>query len=224
MDSKHPGIMITPKDQSHYHHGNLREALIQTALQILAVDGVAGLTLRKVAKAAGVSHAAPAHHFKDKTALVASVAAEGFRILSKELLGVADIHQDSKEQLIRLVRTYVGFAQREVELFRLIFGPSAPDYREYPELYEAGIECWNTLVQLVITIMKDQEITNCEPDLLAFSLWAHTQGVASLIVNQAVIPPHLIPIKGAMQDKAIELLIDGIIAASRKSKKTPDGE
>lgn len=224
MDSKQPGIMITPKDQSHYHHGNLREALIQAALQILAVDGVAGLTLRKVAKAAGVSHAAPAHHFKDKTALVASVAAEGFRILSKELLDVAKIHQDSKEQLIRLVRTYVGFAQREVELFRLIFGPSAPDYREYPELYEAGIECWNTLVQLVTTVMKDQEITNCEPNLLAFSLWAHTQGVASLIVNQAVIPPHLIPLKEAMLDKSIELLIDGIIAASQKSQKTPDGE
>ncbi|HWR44469.1 TetR/AcrR family transcriptional regulator, partial [Sporomusa sp.] len=210
MDSKHPGIMITPKDQSHYHHGNLREALIQTALQILAVDGVVGLTLRKVAKAAGVSHAAPAHHFKDKTALVASVAAEGFRILSKELVAVANINQDFKEQLIQLVRTYVGFAQREVELFRLIFGPTAPDYREYPELYEAGIECWNTVVQLITTFMKDQEITNCEPDLLAFSIWAHTQGIASLIVNQAVIPPHLIPLKGAMLDKSIELLIDGL--------------
>jgi len=224
MDSKHPGIRVTPRDQSHYHHGNLREALIQTALQILAVDGVVGLTLRKVAKAAGVSHAAPAHHFKDKTALVASVAAEGFRILSKELLDVVKIHQDSKEQLIRLVRTYVGFAQREVELFRLIFGPSAPDYREYPELYEAGIECWNTVVQLVTSVMKDQGITNCEPDLLAFSIWAHTQGSASLIVNQAVIPPHLIPIKGAMLDKSIELLIDGLIAASQKSQKTPAGE
>ncbi|HWR42351.1 TetR/AcrR family transcriptional regulator, partial [Sporomusa sp.] len=208
MDNKHSGIMITPKEP--YHHGNLREALIQTALQILAVDGVVGLTLRKVAKAAGVSHAAPAHHFKDKTALVASVAAEGFRILSKDLLNVADIHQDSKEKLLQLARTYVGFAQREVELFRLIFGPTAPDYREYPELYEAGIECWNTVVQLITTIMKDQEITNCEPDLLAFSIWAHTQGIASLIVNQAVIPPHLIPLKGAMLDKSIELLIDGL--------------
>ncbi|SDF52973.1 TetR/AcrR family transcriptional regulator [Sporomusa acidovorans] len=224
MDSKHPGIMITPKDQSHYHHGNLREALIQTALQILSIDGVAGLTLRKVAKAAGVSHAAPAHHFKDKTALVASVAAEGFRILSKELVAVANINQDFKEQLIQLVRTYVGFAQREVELFRLIFGPTAPDYREYPELYEAGIECWNTVVQLITTVMKDQKITNCEPDLLAFSIWAHTQGIASLIVNQAVIPPHLIPIKGAMLDKSIELLIDGLIAASQKSQKTPAGK
>jgi len=214
MNNDHSRIEVTSKPQSHYHHGNLREALIQTALQILAVDGVAGLTLRKVAKAAGVSHAAPAHHFKDKTALIASVAAEGFRILSKALLAVAKIHPDSKEQLIRLVRTYVGFAQREVELFRLIFGPTAPDYREYPELYEAGIECWNTLVQLVTTVMKDLEITNCEPDLLAFSIWAHTQGIASLIVNQAVIPPHLIPLKGAMLDKSIELLINGLLSGN----------
>lgn len=224
MDSKHPGIMITPKDQSHYHHGNLREALIQTALQILSVDGVAGLTLRKVAKAAGVSHAAPAHHFKDKTSLLASVAAEGFRILSKEIRTTADIYQNSQEQLGQLVRTYVGFAQREVELFRLIFGHIAPDYREYPELYEAGMDCWNALVEIISDFMKNHGIVNCEPDLLAFSLWAHTQGVASLIVNQAVIPPHLIPIKGAMLDKSIEVMTDGLIAASRKSQKPSSGE
>ena len=222
MDNQHS--RVAAKNQSHYHHGNLREALIQTALQILAVDGVAGLTLRKAAKAAGVSHAAPAHHFKDKTALVASVAAEGFRILSNELVAVANNQQDFKEQLILLVRTYVGFAQREVELFRLMFGPTAPDYREYPELHEAGMECWNTLLQLVTTLMNDQGITNCEPNLLAFSIWAHTQGAASLIVNQAVIPPHLIPLKGAMLEQSIELLIDGLIAASLKSNQHPINE
>jgi AcrR family transcriptional regulator len=214
MDNKHPGIMITPKDQSHYHHGNLREALIQTALQILAVDGVVGLTLRKVAKAAGVSHAAPAHHFKDKTGLIAAVAAEGFRILSDELLAEADRHQHSKDRLIHCVRTYVDFAKKEVELFRLIFGPTAPNYMEYPELYEAGIQCWNICVQFTEAVMKDYGIDNCNPELLAFSIWAHTQGISSLIVNQVVIPPHIIPLKDAMLDKSIELLINGLLSGN----------
>lgn len=214
MNNDHSRIEVTSKPQSHYHHGNLRVVLIQNALQILTVDGVAGLTLRKVAKTAGVSHAAPAHHFKDKTGLIAAVAAEGFRILSAELLAVADRHEHSKDRLIHCVRTYVDFAQREVELFRLIFGPTAPNYMEYPELYEAGIQCWNICVQITDAVMKDHGINNCNPELLAFSIWAHAQGISSLIVNQVVIPPHIIPLKGAMLDKSIELLINGLLSGN----------
>ncbi|SMC53283.1 TetR/AcrR family transcriptional regulator [Sporomusa malonica] len=212
MDNKDLKIDLSQKQQSQYHHGNLRAALIQTALQILAVDGVDGLALRKVAKAAGVSHSAPAHHFKDKTGLIASVAARGFRMLSEDLLAVAQNHQDSKEQIIHGVRAYVQFAQREVELFRLITSPAAPDYTEYPELYDAGIHCWNVWVQAVAVFMKDYSVQGDSPELLAFCIWAHVQGIASLIVNQAVIPPHIIPLKDAMLDKSIELLINGLIA------------
>lgn len=212
MDNKQLKIDLSQKQQSHYHHGNLRSILIQNALQILAVDGIAGLTLRKVAKAAGVSHAAPAHHFKDKTGLIASVAGAGFRIWSDEMLAVTKIHQDSKERLIHSVRAYVRFAEQNVELFRLIFGYSAPDYTEYPELNDAGIHCWNVWVQVVEAFMKDYGIKGNNLELLAFSIWAHMQGIASLIVNQAVIPPHIIPFKSAMLDKSIELMIDGLIA------------
>jgi AcrR family transcriptional regulator len=205
-------------DESHlqhpYHHGNLRPMLIQEALKILSTDGMSGLTLRKVAKSAGFSHAAPAHHFRDKNGLLAAVAAEGFRMLAAELLCLTKSHQNSKDQVKICVKTYVSFAQREIQLFRLIFGPLDININDYPELYEAGLLCWNVLLDIITHFIKDYHITTTNAELLSFCIWAHTQGIASLIVNQSVIPPDIIPLKEAMLDKSLDLLIAGLIADS----------
>ena len=68
-----------------YHHGDLKNALIQAGIEILSIEGVKGLSLRRVAKRAGVSHAAPYAHFKDKQALVAAISTEGYKKLFAQL-------------------------------------------------------------------------------------------------------------------------------------------
>ena len=75
-------IRVARKPAHAYQHGNLREALIQAGLKLLGEAGVQGLSLRAAAQLAGVSHAAPYRHFKDKDALVAAVAEQGFRLLT----------------------------------------------------------------------------------------------------------------------------------------------
>ena len=71
--------------ESNYHHGDLKNALIQAGVKILSKEGISGLSLRKVARQAGVSHAAPYAHFADKQALIAAISTEGYKQLYTRL-------------------------------------------------------------------------------------------------------------------------------------------
>ncbi len=83
-----------PKKKT-YHHGDLKNALIKAGVEILAKDGVSGLSLRKVALRAGVSHSAPYSHFADKQALIAAISTEGFRQLYEKVSMVAEANKDT---------------------------------------------------------------------------------------------------------------------------------
>ena len=105
-----------------YHHGNLREALIQAGLQILAEHGLGSLTLRGCAARVGVSHAAPKNHFGSLEALQAAIIAEGFRRLHaamRDSLAVAD--QAPQARITAACEGYLRFAQDSPDLFRLMF-------------------------------------------------------------------------------------------------------
>ena len=115
-----------------YHHGDLREALIGAAERELAEKGEDGFSLRSVAKRAGVSHAAPAHHFKDRTALLHGLAETGFNRLTAAMKAEqarAD-PGDPEAQLIGVGIGYIRFAMEDRHLFQLMFGgrpgPPAP--------------------------------------------------------------------------------------------------
>ena len=109
-----------------YHHGDLREALLVAAEALLREGGPAAVTLRACARHAGVSHAAPQHHFKDLADLLAEVAARGFDRLTATLLaGRLVAGQDPEARLIAVSRVYVGFARSDPALFRLMFRTDA---------------------------------------------------------------------------------------------------
>src|SRR2546423_13340324 len=96
-----------PKPKS-YHHGDLRNALNQAGLEMLSEGGAAALDLRKVARKAGVSHAAPYRHFADKQALVAEINAEGFRRLAEQIEStLREAPDDPFEQLQAIAKAYV---------------------------------------------------------------------------------------------------------------------
>jgi AcrR family transcriptional regulator len=114
----------TRKKTETYHHGDLREALLRSAEAILRLDGLAALSLRAAARAAGVSHAAPAHHFPDLSSLLSALAAEGFDRLADKLTDAANKGRDTP---LELAKTYIAFAKANPALFQLMSDPSRLD-------------------------------------------------------------------------------------------------
>lgn len=109
-----------------YHHGDLPTALLDAAMAILEADGIAGLTLRAVARRAGVSHMAPAHHFGDLTGLLSELAAEGFRRFGTALgtaatAAAGPVADSEAARLDGMGEAYVGFARENPALFQLMF-------------------------------------------------------------------------------------------------------
>ncbi|MEV5352016.1 TetR/AcrR family transcriptional regulator [Streptomyces sp. NPDC052693] len=102
-------------DLRRYHHGDLRRAVLTAALDVIAAEGPSALSLRDLARRAGVSHAAPAHHFKDRAGLLTAIAAEGFGLLATALGEAADL----KEAGVR----YVRFARENPAHFQVMFTP-----------------------------------------------------------------------------------------------------
>lgn len=98
-----------------YHHGDLRQSVLAAALDVIAADGPGALSLRDLARRAGVSHAAPAHHFKDRTGLLTAIAAEGYGLLAAALAGTPELRE-------RGVR-YVRFATEHPAHFQIMFQP-----------------------------------------------------------------------------------------------------
>jgi AcrR family transcriptional regulator len=104
-----------------YHHGNLRAALIEQAIIILTADGVSALTLRRLAAEAGVSHGAPAHHFKNKAGLLSAVAAQSFRLFAAAMQREREAaDSDPIAQLRAISKGYLYFAKQQPTLFQLI--------------------------------------------------------------------------------------------------------
>src|ERR1700733_9064544 len=110
----------TQQKMDTYHHGDLRKSLLRSAESILKREGLGALSLRATARAAGVSHAAPAHHFPDLSSLLSALAAEGLDRLSDNLV---ETEKKSGDTPIELAKTYIGFAKANPALFQLMSDP-----------------------------------------------------------------------------------------------------
>jgi AcrR family transcriptional regulator len=104
-----------------YHHGGLRDALLEAAERVLERDGLAGLTLRAVAREAGVSHAAPSHHFADLTGLVSELAAIGFRKFNTAMAAAGAMGNSPLEKALARAKGYVAYAQAHPGMYGLMF-------------------------------------------------------------------------------------------------------
>jgi AcrR family transcriptional regulator len=123
---------------SPYHHGDLREALLKAAERVLERDGLAGLTLRAVAREAGVSHAAPTHHFGDLTGLVSELAAIGFRQFNATMKAAGASGTTLPEKGMANAKAYVAFAQAHPGMYALMFRSNERLDHSRPALHEAA--------------------------------------------------------------------------------------
>ncbi len=135
------------KTQPAYHHGDLRRSLLDTALALVASEGIPALSLREVARRAGVSHAAPYNHFEDKAALLSAVAEEGFREMQETMEQAAvDAGPNPLEQLRSVGVAYVRFAAQHPAHFRVMFSPEVAGGRASPALQEAARTTFSRLL------------------------------------------------------------------------------
>lgn len=173
--------------ENKYHHGNLKNALIQAGVDILAGEGIGGLSLRKVAQFAGVSHSAPYAHFKDKQALIAAISSEGFRRLYKELESATQsFHDDPRQLFIESGRAYIRFATREPDIFKIMFSGIIEKEKEYPEFVEISQSTFKLLVNMV-RICQEADILRPGPtELLAVAVWGQVHGIVSLTLEKQI--------------------------------------
>lgn len=167
--------------QRPYHHGNLRETLLQGALQAISELGPAAFTLREVARRAGVSHNAPYRHFRDKDALLAAVAAQGFRELTRAMREAADRQLNPLEKLKHSGLAYVAFAVRHSAHFTVMFD-SPVTGSKVPEFLEASQEAFETLVGYIRTCQKEGKLPAGQTLERALAAWSLVHGIAKLAV------------------------------------------
>ncbi|OYU16125.1 MAG: TetR family transcriptional regulator [Alphaproteobacteria bacterium PA4] len=163
-----------------YHHGDLRTALLAAALAMLADGGAAALTLRGVARAAGVSAMAPYHHFADRAALVAAVATIGFeRLYAEKLAALAAAPAGPRAALIAGTRAYVAFILANPELYRLMKGSELADRRAYPDLAAAAALPSRKLAALIAGLGP----LRVDAAMAAEMLWAFAHGLGLLAID-----------------------------------------
>ena len=172
-----------PKKKS-YHHGDLKNALIKAGVEILAKDGVSGLSLRKVAIKAGVSHSAPYSHFADKQSLIAAISTEGFRQLYDRIGVVVDKYKmKPSRQLVETAWAYVQFAMAAPDQFKVMFSAVLEKEREYPEFVAESQRNFQ-LVRAIVEANQAAGILRSGPsDLIALSAWGIIHGFVMLLLE-----------------------------------------
>jgi AcrR family transcriptional regulator len=157
--------------QRTYHHGDLRRAVLTAALDVIATEGPSALSLRDLARRAGVSHAAPAHHFKDRGGLLTAIATEGYDLLAHSLADAPDLRE-------RGVR-YVRFAMDHPAHFQVMFQPDLlrPDD---PDLLAAKARAAAELRTGVAKKAAPAE----DADLMGIAAWSIAHGFATLLLSQ----------------------------------------
>ncbi|MEV4043604.1 AcrR family transcriptional regulator [Streptomyces sp. SAI-195] len=162
--------MPTEHPERPYHHGGLRRAVLNAALDVIAAEGPASLSLRDLARRAGVSHAAPAHHFKDRAGLLTAIATEGHSLLSAALAEADDLRD--------LGVRYVRFAAAHPAHFQIMFRPDLlrPDDSELL----AARERTRSMLRTAVEGYDD------DPALGFMAAWSMAHGFATLLLSHSL--------------------------------------
>jgi AcrR family transcriptional regulator len=194
-----------------YHHGDLKNALIRAGAELLAQEGVGGLTLRKAARRAGVSHSAPYAHFADKQALVAAISTEGLRVVRDRIEEAARRHEgDPLEQLVEAASETVRFGLEQPDLYRVTFTGAIEQEHDYPAYVEMAQRSFEALVRLVESAQSAGVLDPGPAELVAVGLWSLVHGLISLLTSRQI--PHRL-----LERTPVRELLLGVLASHLRS-------
>jgi AcrR family transcriptional regulator len=204
--------MASAMSSSSYHHGDLRAALLAATVELLRRDGLDAVTLRSVARRAGVSEAAPYHHFPSKTHLLLAAAAQGFAALDARMRGaVAAAGAAVYARIVAAGCAYVEFALDEPGYFRLLFGAHVVElaaHADAAEVKKAGQSASGLLRGLVAELVDGGKV-RLDAQKLERIFWAQIHGVAWLVVEKELRPEPSRAQAIALARDGIELVLDG---------------
>ena len=174
------------KPEGVYHHGDLRDTLMAAALEHIEVGGTEKLSLRALAREAGVSPTAPYRHFPTKTCLLAALATEGF----VELGAVAErvvqgTFGSARERVVALGSGYVEYALAQPVKYRLMFGGVLTDFSAFEELVVAAESCYERVLGVIAAGIDQREFIDAPATELGAATWSAFHGIASLLIDKA---------------------------------------
>jgi AcrR family transcriptional regulator len=197
----------------NYHHGDLPNALRGAAADLLTERGAAGFSLREVARRAGVSHAAPAHHYGSIEGLLTAVAIEGFDHLRAAFADAAALSTDPIDRLRRQGRAYVEASQTHPGHCAVVFRDDLVDPDD-PRYSEAGFSAYAELIATIETI-REQYNPDLDVDVAAKLCWSAMQGLVVLYSNMSRMAANTGTTIGQMGDIADQfcaVMAAGLIA------------
>ena len=177
-----------PAGETPYHHGDLHDALLAAAERVLERDGLVGLTLRAVAREAGVSHAAPTHHFGDLTGLLSELAAIGFRRFNEAMIAARNSETHPLRKGMANAKAYVAYAQASPGMFSLMFRNERIDMTR-PSLHEAATASFEGLASAVGAGRNEKlagealEALSLDQAAAIARAWSLVHGFASLLLD-----------------------------------------
>jgi AcrR family transcriptional regulator len=170
-----------------YHHGDLKNALVQAGLELLAEQGVEALSLRQVAGRAGVSHSAPYAHFADKQALIAAISTEGFRRLYECISQSATVEGISaRDALLEAACAYTQFAIDSPALFKLMFSGSLENESAYSDFVHLSRLNFQLLQELVQNAQAAGVLRPGPTEVMAISIWSLAHGFTALLLERQI--------------------------------------
>jgi AcrR family transcriptional regulator len=180
--------MVKPPKPSaragRYHHGNLRRSLLDAALALVEESGPGALSLREIARRAGVSHAAPYRHFKSRESLIVALAEEGFRGLGEEMLALTAGEAEPLRRFRALGLAYVRYAVAHPGHFKVMFSSVLHEGADTPELADAGAPTLQALIDTVAAGQAVGLVRAGDAQRLALPAWSMVHGLSMLLVDR----------------------------------------
>ncbi|MEE4361528.1 MAG: TetR/AcrR family transcriptional regulator [Pseudomonadales bacterium] len=165
-----------------YHHGDLRQTLLEAAVRHIRAEGTEGLSLRALAREAGVSPTAPYRHFENRQALLAALATEGFRELD-EVIGAAVVAgADPVTQVFLVGVSYVEYARTHPVKYHMMFGDLIGDFSPFAELREAAEGSYRKMERVLEAGLAAGLLKPCPLAELGGNTWAMVHGIAGLVI------------------------------------------
>lgn len=184
-----------------YHHGELRQALIEAAVKIIATGGMESLSLRTLARATGVTQAAPYSHFRDKDDLLAAVAETGFQRLALQMAEEATGQNGVQARIEKLMGAYIRFAVANKSLFQLMFSRELSTMKDYPTLAMTAGKSYS----LISAALSKRAAPSEDTRFLTVTIWSLCHGLTTLIVDDRI---KLDQFDGADVDTFIKRTVD----------------
>ncbi|PHZ86478.1 TetR/AcrR family transcriptional regulator [Paremcibacter congregatus] len=175
-----------PKGKKSYHHGNLRETLIESALEILKEGSLDDLSLRALARRAGVSQTAPYRHFEDKEALIAVLKADGMAKLGEGMRGLIETEKDPLARLEKIGLQYVQFAGKYPAHFKVMFEYELCDDK-YEELHNTADNTFSCFQATVMECLALPNARKIDPAVALMSAWSVVHGLSVLLMNESLM-------------------------------------